>query len=168
MSASGFYNQIDHLINFQGGTYQNVHGATAKGGELELLGWWASGFRGRVSYALQDTEFHQPGVVRSDSPKQLAKLNLVAPVMRDKLFAGLEFQYTSKRLTFHGNEASGFGVVNFTLFSQNLMKGLELSGSVYNLLDRRYSDPATPISSHTDDLIARDGRALRVKLTYRF
>ena len=76
--------QFDHLINFQGGTYQNVDGATAKGCELELLGWWASGFRGRVSYALQDTEFHQPGVLRSDSPKQLGKLNLIAPVMKDK------------------------------------------------------------------------------------
>jgi len=167
-SVSAFYNQIDHLINFQGGTYHNVDGATAKGCEFELLGWCDPGFRGRLSYALQDTEFEEAGVLRSDSPKQLAKLNLIAPLMRDKLFAGLEFQYTSKRLTFQGTETSGFGVVNLTLFSQNLFKGLELSGSIYNLLDRHYDDPATPISSRTDDVIARDGRTFRVKLTYRF
>ena len=85
-----------------------------------------------------------------------------------KIFAGLEFQYTSKRITFQGTETSGFGVVNLTLFTQNLVKGLDLSGSIYNLLDRQYSDPATPISSRTDDVIRRDGRVFRVKLTYRF
>jgi iron complex outermembrane receptor protein len=76
-SVSGYYNQIDHLINFQGGTYENVDGATAKGCEFELQGWWASGFRGRVSYALQNTEFHQPGVVRSEPP-ELARLAAAA------------------------------------------------------------------------------------------
>src|SRR6266480_2875417 len=39
-SVSGFYNDIEHLINFSGGTYQNVQGATAKGVELELQGFW--------------------------------------------------------------------------------------------------------------------------------
>ena len=165
-SVSGFYNDIEHLINFQGGTYQNVQGATAKGVELELQGWWASGLRGRVSYTVQDTEFHQVGIVRSDSPKQLGKLNVVAPLVKEKVFAGLEFQYTSKRLTLQGTETSGFGVVNFTLFTQYLVKGLDLSGSIYNLLDRHYSDPATPFLS--EDVVRRDGRTFRVKLTYRF
>ena len=53
-----------------------------------------------------------------------------------------------------------------SLFSQHLLKGLEVSGSVYNLLDKRYSDPATPF--HLQDLIERDGRTFRVKVTYRF
>jgi iron complex outermembrane receptor protein len=168
-SVSGFYNQIDHLINFNSNTnpvYQNVKGATARGLELELQAFWSSGLRGRVSYTLQDTEFHQAGVVRSDSPKHLGKLNLIAPLLQEKVFAGLEFQFTSRRLTLEGTETSGFGVVNFTLFSQNLAKGLELSGSIYNLLDRHYSDPATPFL--TEEVIPRDGRTFRVKLTYRF
>ena len=91
---------------------------------------------------------------------------MVAPLVKGKIFAGLEFQYTSKRLTLQGAEASGFGVLNFTLYTQNLAKGLELSGSVYNLLDRHYSDPATPLLR--EDVIPRDGRTFRVKLTYRF
>src|SRR5207245_5497159 len=49
-SVSGFYNQSKDLINFQSGTYVNVKGATAKGVELELEGFWASRLRGRVSY----------------------------------------------------------------------------------------------------------------------
>jgi len=168
-SVSGFYNEIEHLINYNpqaNPVYQNVKGATARGVELELQGFWSSGWRGRISYTLQDTEFHQPGVFRSDSPKQLGKLNVIAPLLKEKVFAGVEFQYTSTRVTLQGTETSGFGIVNLTLFSQNLLKGLELSGSIYNLLDRRYSDPATPFL--TEEVIPRDGRTFRVKLTYRF
>ena len=165
-SVSGFYNEIEHLIVVQGGTAQNVAGAVSRGIGLELQGFWASGMRGRMSYTLQDTEFHQAGIPRSDAPKHLGKFNLITPLLKEKVFAGLEFQYTSKRLTLNGGEASGFGVVNFTLFSQNLVKGLELSASIYNLLDRRYNDPATPLLP--EDLIPRDGRTYRVKLTYRF
>jgi iron complex outermembrane receptor protein len=65
-----------------------------------------------------------------------------------------------------GQDAGGFGVVNLTLFSQKLIKNLEFSASVYNLLDRRYSDPAS--SFHAMDLIQQDGRSFRLKLTYRF
>ena len=65
-----------------------------------------------------------------------------------------------------GADAAGYGVVNLTLFSQNLVKGLELSATVYNLLDKRYGDASTPF--HRQDILEQDGRALRVKLTYRF
>ena len=115
-----------------------------------------------------------------DSPNHLLKLNLSVPLVRDKLFASLELQYASNRRSLHnttdplsgqpitvqGEEAGGFGVVNLTLFSQNIIKNLEFSASVYNLLDTRYGDPAS--SFHTQDLIQQDGRSFRLKLTYRF
>ena len=69
-------------------------------------------------------------------------------------------------MTAVGTEAAGFGVVNATLFSQKLARGLEISASVYNLLDRQYSDPATPL--HQQDTLQRDGRSFRVKISYRF
>ena len=74
------------------------------------------------------------------------------PLIKEKVFAGLEFQYTSRRRTVYttpigdtvaGGDAAGFGVVNFTLFSRNLVKNLEFSASVYNVLDHKYGDPAT-------------------------
>jgi len=91
----------------------------------------------------------------------------------------LEFQYTSSRdslntitgpggqpITVQGVEAGGFAVVNFTLFSHNLINNLDLSASVYNLLDRHYSDPASQF--HVQNIIEQDGRSFRVSLTYRF
>jgi iron complex outermembrane receptor protein len=170
-SASLFANRIDDLISLEpdpagGSSYQNIKGADAQGVEVELEGFWASGLRGRVSYTFTEAEDRRDGSWLTDSPKHLAKLNLSAPVVKDKLFADFEVQYTSGRRTLVGTDAGGFGIVNFTLFSQNLLKGLDLSASVYNLLDREYRDPATLF--HQQALIERDGRTFRVKTTYRF
>jgi iron complex outermembrane receptor protein len=114
-----------------------------------------------------------------NSPEHLLKLNLSVPVVSDKVFASLEFDYTSSRLSLHnttdpsgqpltiqGETAGGFGVLNFTLFAQKLIKNLEFSASVYNLLDRHYLDPASQF--HVQDVLEQDGRAFRIKLTYRF
>jgi iron complex outermembrane receptor protein len=109
----------------------------------------------------------------------MLKFNLSAPLIKDKLFVGAEYQFTSERLSLHnttdasgepitvpGETAGGYGVVNLTLFSQKLIKNLEFSASVYNLLNTRYLDPASDF--HVQDLIQQDGRTFRVKLTYRY
>ncbi len=179
-SVGGFYSQIDDLIAFSpsAGRYQNLSGAEAKGVELSLDAFWARGIRGRASYTFQQTRDTSSGQVLVDSPQHVAKLNVSVPLWQDKIFAGLEFQYLSSRRTVfldftpqgwvlqNGADAGNYGIVNFTLFSQNLVKGLDLSASVYNLLDTTYSDPSTPY--HAQNSIQQDGRTFRVKLTYRF
>ena len=45
------------------------------------------------------------------------------------------------------------------LFSQDLLKGLEVSASIYNRLDKHYDDPAS--SQHRQELIGQDGRTFR-------
>ncbi len=173
-TVSLFANRIDDLISLESveidgqvyQTYLNIKGADAQGMELELEGRWAGDLRGRLSYTFQETENRDTGSFLTDSPKHLAKLNLSVPVVKGKLFADFEVQYTSARTTLLGTEAGGFGIVNFTLFSQNLLQGLDLSASVYNLLDREYRDPASLF--HQQALIERDGRTFRVKATYRF
>jgi iron complex outermembrane receptor protein len=177
-SLSGFYNQMDDLLVFSSGTFTNFN-ADTKGLELALEGNWAGGIRSRASYSFQDTRTSSVGWDMPDSPNHLVKLNVSVPLVRDKVFAGLEFDYTSNRrslhnttdpfgqpLTVQGEQAGGFGVINLTLFTQKLIKNLEFSASVYNLLDRHYVDPASQF--HVQDVIEQDGRTFRVKLTYRF
>ena len=165
---------MDDLIALQNGRFQNFD-AEAKGIELALEGIWAVGIRSRASYTFQETENLSSDQELPDSPQHLAKINLSVPLLREKVFAGLEFQYTSKRRTVHttqmgetvpGEDAAGFGIVNFTLFSQKLVKNLEFSASVYNLLNRKYGDPGTRF--HQQDIIERDGISFRLKLAYRF
>ena len=165
-SVAGYFNQIDDLITFRNGFYQNLDNAEAKGVEFALEGLWASGLRGRASYSFQETKDVATGRELSDSPNHLGKLNLSVPVWKEKVFADVEFLYVSRRNTEAGTVAAGYGIVNLTLFSQDLVKGLDFSASVYNLLDRKYDDPATPL--HKQDVIEQDGRTFRVKLTYHF
>ncbi len=173
-SLSGFYNQMDNLIVLEDGNFTNFN-ANAIGTELGLTGFWTNGIRTRLSYTLQKAEDRSRSENLPDSPEQLAKANVSVPLYEQKIFASLEFQYTTSRHTLRttttgntleGQNAPGFGVFNFTLFSRDLIKNLEFSASVYNLLDRQYGDPSSRF--HQQDIIGRDGRTFRVKLTYRF
>jgi iron complex outermembrane receptor protein len=176
-SLSGFYNQMEHLIVFDDGSYTNFNAKT-KGAELALEGAAPDGLRGRASYSFQNTKDDTVAWQMPDSPHQMLKCNLSLPLIKDKLFAGVEFQYTSDRLslqnttasgepiTVQGENAGGYGIINLTLFSRNLIKNVEFSASLYNLLDHHYADPAS--NFHVQDTIEQDGRTFRVKLTYRF
>ena len=137
--------------------------------ELALDGIWKSGLRGRASYTYQEAEDEATHSWLSNSPRNLGKLQVSVPLWRDKFFAGLEYLYVGRRETDLGTSADGYSLVNITLFSQNIVKGLEFSVGVYNLLNHEFDDPAPQAPSpHLQDVIPQDGRSFRVKLTYRF
>lgn len=176
-SVSAFFNRMDHLIDIQNGSFTNFNADTL-GAEIALEGIWADGIRTRVSYSLQHTENRDTGDGLPDSPLHLVKAVVSVPLWEDKIFAGLEFQYTGSSHTvftvLNGNgsttqpgpDAPGFAVVNLTLYSRNLVKNLDASAGLYNLLDHKYDEPATRF--HLQNVIPQDGLAFRVKLTYHF
>jgi outer membrane cobalamin receptor len=174
-SMSGYYNQLDHLIDFQNGSFTNFNADTL-GTELALEGKWKNGIQGRLSYTLQHTENRGTHAGLVDSPMHMVKFNASAPLWQDKIFGGLEVQYTSSRHTvftdffsgetLSGGDAPGYTVVNLTLYGRNLVKNLEFSASIYNLLDTTYFDPASRF--HLQNEIRQDGRSFRLKLTYLF
>jgi len=171
-SASIFYYLIKDLISMQRDpidsllVYNNLGKIEARGFELELEGKWANGLESRVSYTFQGTENKETGETLTNSPKHLAKFNLSFPLLKDKVFASIEEQFTSQRKTLAGNKATGLFLTNFTLFSQNLIKGLEVSASIYNLFDKKYGDPGS--AEYVQDVLIQDGRNYRFKITYRF
>ena len=178
-SIAGFYNQMNNLIVFRDGNFQNIN-ADAQGMELAVEGHWTNGILTRASYTLQRTENQSGGLPFPNSPENLVKLNFSAPLWQDKIFAGLEYLYTSSSATqftepssgpsgistLAGPDAPSYGIFNATLFSRNLLKNLECSASVYNLFDASYSQPSS--QGHLQPQIAQDGRSFRIKLTYRF
>ena len=171
LTTSLFYNQIGDLITFETASdgnviFGNLADATSRGGEVELEGKWAAGWRTLLSYTYSDARDSATDQRLNNSPEHLAKLNVTAPLWREKVFANLEVQATSRRTTVQGTTLDGFWIVNATLFSRDLVKGLELSASVYNLFNQRYEDPVA--SDFVQAAIRQDGRGFRVKLTYRF
>lgn len=173
-SVSGYYNRMDDLIEFQNGTFTNFNADTFAL-ELALEGKWPKGIQTRMSYTLQHTEDRDTGAGLPDSPMNLIKFNGSVPLWQDKIYAGLEVLYTGQRHTVFtdlsgdtvpGPDAPSYAVVNLTLFSRNIVKNLEFSASIYNLLDNKYFDPSSRF--HLQNVIQQDGRTFRVKLTYSF
>lgn len=170
-AASGYYYTINGLISQVTDpdeilVFRNLDSVEAKGLELDLEGKWASGWEGRVSYALQRAEDGKTGKRLTNSPQHMIKANLIIPLIQDRLFAGFETRYMSARYTLSGKTSNNYFLTNFTLFSQNLLKGVEFSGSIYNPFGQRYGDPGS--GEHRQDIILQDGRTFWLKAKYSF
>ena len=172
LTGAGYYYRMRDLISLQTdpvsgvSMFQNAGEVEAKGAEFGIEGKWLNGLEGKMSYALQQATDKETGSTLVNSPRQLAKLNLLVPVVPKKLSMGFEAQYTGWRRTVHGDSAGGFVIANLTLLSREIVKNVEVSGSIYNLFDKKYGDPAS--AEFREHVIHQDGRAFRLKLTCRF
>ncbi|HTW57585.1 MAG TPA: TonB-dependent receptor [Terriglobales bacterium] len=171
LSGSVFRNWINDLITLETESdgqdiYENSDKAVATGAEVELDGQLANGIKGRASYSYVDAEEPTTRQVLTNSPQHLGKFEVSLPMLRKRLFANLDAQYTSSVQTLAGNTISGFSVFNFTLLGHTLGKHADLSASVYNVFNKKYFDAGRP--EDPEDAIQQDGRNFRIKLTGRF
>jgi len=147
--------------------FSNVSKVETKGGQVIADGQWDNGIKARASYSFQRAKNVDTGMTLTNSPQQLAKLNVSAPLF-GVVRAGWETLYTGPRKTTLA-EVGGYSVTNLTLLAQEPIKGLEASLSLYNLFNKKYFDPTTPdLSAAGLDALRQDGRTFRFKLTYRF
>jgi outer membrane receptor for ferrienterochelin and colicins len=145
--------------------YENAQKINAKGLEIQLTRKDANGIQMQLSYTAQralDAESNEP---LSNSPHQVTKASLIAPFIKGKLFAGFETFYMGRRRTLSGETVGSFMVSNLTFFSNKLFKDFELSAGLYNIFDKRYSDPGS--EEHRQNSLEQDGRTFRVKIAYR-
>lgn len=172
LSASGFYNRMEGLISERQDPitdqffFDNGDLAETKGGSVELEAKLPKGIKARTSYTLQRTTDAVTGERFSNSPDHLVKLNVMVPLYRDKVFSGIELQYSSETENFLHQPTASYLLANWTLFSRELVPHLEISASVHNLFDKKYAFPSGP--EHLQERIPQDGRTFRLKLTYRF
>lgn len=162
------YDLVDQIIDPADGliVFTNQDVIDAKGVELELAGRFPRGIEGRLSYALQRTRVRITDAELTNSPQNQAKANLSIPLADRKYFFSLDGQYVGGRLTAAGGRQGGYSVVNATLFSQKLLRSMDLSATVYNVFDRKFADLGGP--EHVQEFIPQDGRNFRLKATTRF
>ena len=144
--------------------FRNIDRARALGLEASAEQVYASTARLRASYSWQRASDGEGQPLRA-APRHLFKLNGVLPVAADRARLGAEFHCLSARLTEHGR-VGGYCLSNLTLSSARLLPGADLSLSAYNLLDRRYADPAGP--AFVQQALQRQGRTYHLKLVYSF
>ena len=172
--SSGVYrNRITDLITLalnpvdQDFQYQNAGSAQATGMDVGLTGRASNGLEGKASFdyvnAYNDTAGH-PAL--DNSPGPMAKLNVIVPLVDQWLFAGVEGQFLGRRLTLLPGSVGSYQVFNLTLLGHTVGKHLDVAGSVFNVLDKKYFDPGRP--EDPENAIQQDGRSLRIKITGRF
>ena len=172
LTGSVFRNSSKDLINLQTDPadgfffFDNLDRLRASGVEFEMQRRWGGGWELRLSSAFQKSRAPGGSGPVANSPGNLSKLNLFAPLPGKRLSCGMEAQYTSRRRTVAATEVGGFVVLNLTLLVRDLAPGLQLSATISNLLDKRYADPAS--EEHVQDSILQDGRSGRIKLTWSF
>lgn len=172
VSVSPFFNQVHNLTELIGsGTiedprvYANIENVDTYGVDVELLGQWQNGWKTRLSYSFQSSSIENNERGPENSPSHLGKLNVIAPLWQDMVFAGVEMQYTSERKTLT-TSVPGYFITNLTLFSNNIIQGLEVSASLYNLFGAVYDDPTSSILA--TETARQNGRLFRFKVNYEF
>jgi len=158
---------IDQVAGGPDGVYfANLDRASATGLEIELEGRYAGGLRARASWSLQQTKDDTTGAELTNSPRQLAKLGVICPFDRDRFSAGLELHYVGPVRTLSSGTNPGFVLTNLTLAAHQLGHGFDLSASVYNLFDTRYSVPGA--QEHVQAVLPQPGRTLNLTVTCKF
>ncbi len=171
LCLSGFYYDVENLISQQSDTaglmvFTNTGRAEGKGIQFEMERKWPNGFSGRFSYSFQEVTSSQDGVEFANFPKHLVKFNAFGPIIRNWLGAGVEIQYASSQKNLNGTRDGGYPLVNATLLGEKIFRDLDLSFSVYNVFDKKYSNPGS--REHVQSDIEQEGRTFRLKATYRF
>lgn len=144
--------------------YQNLDSVKVNGFEVEGEVNLTAGVRGRASYALQIAK-DDDGERLTNSPRRIATLNVSTPVFDSRWRLGFEAQYIGERHT-DLSRIDAYTVANLTLTGQDLIKGLQLAFSVYNLFDHTYYDPVE--LDGLNDLMPQPSRSVILKATYRF
>ncbi len=138
----------------------------SKGLEFEVVKQARRGITGRMSYSYNKAKdrLFNPVVGESKASPHMAKLNTSVPLVGKGTRLGLEIQYNSKRRTIMRNWAGHHYLINLSLLNHTLLDGLEVRGSVYNLLNEPVAHPGT--FGEYQDLIWQDGRSYRLYLTF--
>lgn len=182
LTAVGFHYEIDNLIQLKEipslipgeepkNQYINTGVNKAWGAEFEVEKLWDYGSRLRASYTWVNAYDDSNNQQLVNSPSNLFKLNFSTPLFDRWLRSGIEAQYTSSRKDLGGTQTAGYPLFNLTLTSGDKLftgplKGLEISGSVYNLLDSHYASVAS--DEFIQRSIPQNGRNFRLVFSYRF
>lgn len=179
-SVSTYWYKADRLITpaldetaFLGVSFVNQGQVRANGLELETQVRLRGESKALVSYALQNAVDQQTHDELPNSPRHVAKARISLPGPTARSFVSIEGQYLSSRATLARPVAEGSMIAgrvsaaataNVTLV-QPLGRAWELSGSIRNLFDNKYSDPVS--DQHVQESVQQNGRTARIGLTWK-
>lgn len=173
VTAAVFHERLDDLIrpvpvDEAVLRFKNTGGVDARGLEWSLDGKWTSGWRLRLSGAIQQVE-DEKGARLANSPAAVASAGVVMPLTR-KLASTLaiETQWLGSRPTLAGARTGASLLTSLHWRHEGAfgVDGLGVTGTVTNLFDERAPVAAGP--EHVQDTIPSANRRVTVGLAWRF
>jgi outer membrane receptor for ferrienterochelin and colicins len=171
LTTNASYYRINHVIEavyLPDGTqqYQNTSLDRSMGLEFELSGKLWDRLETSASASFGNAGAGPPLVRLANSPAQISKLRMGAPVgggeLRDRLFVSGSLQWLSARNTWTGQRLGGALLADFTA-TFRLLPRFDLEAGIRNAFDRRYEDPIFL----SVDRLRGDGRSAFVRLVWR-
>jgi outer membrane receptor for ferrienterochelin and colicins len=172
-SVSTYWYKANRLITltatddpaaFLGATYVNEGEVRAKGLELEAQMRLPGDADGHVSYALQEARDHTTGAILTNSPRQMLKGRVSAPLFGNASSVALEVLGIGARQTIAGNRLAPTATANVTIVKP-VGSSFELVGTIRNLFDATYAVPGS--DTHVQDTIPQNGRTFRIGLRFK-
>ncbi len=169
-SLSGYWYRANRLITlvpdpttFLYGTYVNEGEVQARGLEFEAQARLWRGWQAGGSYALQRAIDRESRIELPNSPRHMVKGRLSVPAIGPGAYLAVEAVFIGDRQSVSGLTVPGAATTHVTL-TQPLNRSWAIVGSVRNLFDVAYSDPAS--ASHRQDVIPQNGRTARIGLRW--
>ncbi len=171
-TATAYAMRIENLVGTDPSTGIVTNGSPTRANGLEL-GYeqrWRSGVQLRSSVSAQYAD-NDTGRL-DNSPRHMAKLNLALPMGIAGLMAGLETQWIGDRHANYGSErVSPYLLTNLNFAYAPTGKPWEIGLGIYNLFDRRYTDPVAPdepIAGISRWSMPQLGRSAQLRTLIRF
>jgi outer membrane receptor for ferrienterochelin and colicins len=142
--------------------YRNSTVAATAGGEVEIAGKLWQRLETSASLTVQQAVEGTPAAWLANSPRQLAKARLAAPMWRGRLTLSTGWQFISARRSWTGDRLGGTVLTDAT-GTVRLNRHFDLQAGVRNLFDRRYEDPIYL----TVDRLRGDARSAFLRLIWR-
>ncbi|MBI3070682.1 MAG: TonB-dependent receptor [Deltaproteobacteria bacterium] len=151
--TSGFYSRVENLIQLKTVDIDPAPDAESLrkqfrntsplahlfGGDARLDYVPKYGLRAYASLSIQSTSLD--GKNLPNAPLVLGSAGFSAPLVKDRLFAGLELHVVGKRQNADNTgEVAPYALVNFHLLTVKVLEKLSFSARIQNLLDARYGE----------------------------
>ncbi len=148
--------------------YQNLGGARIKGIEAELKADWGNDNYAYANYTFQDAEETRDRSRLAFVPVHKANIGLNVGLWK-YANANLNTFISGPRTREDGDnrrDMPSYALVNLALIGKNFIDNFEIKGSIYNLFDKGYDDPAPMDTVPTD--YPQQGRSFRIELQYKY
>jgi iron complex outermembrane receptor protein len=167
-TATAFAYDVEQIIEQRASDagdvfFDNVGRTRGRGVEAEAEGRFDNGVVARVSHTFSRVRDRDNGGRVSNSPRHITAVGVQAPVF--DFTVAVDGQRVGNRLSLDGSTVPAFFAPNVTVTSPaDARIGFGLS--VYNVLNRTYSDPGA--EEHRQPSIQQDGRTVLLRVNVRF